>query len=163
MNTSFEGNTTTGKDEWLTPPHIIEALGPFDLDPCSPINPPWRTAITMLNRNDDGLSVPWAGYTWCNPPYGREGDGFIKKMVEHNNGILLIFGRTDTKIWHNLIFPNASGFLFIKGRLKFYNVDGTPAKNGAGAASVLVSFGEQGREDLRKQHGKLGFYMERDK
>ena len=23
-------------DEWLTPPHVLRALGPFDLDPCAP-------------------------------------------------------------------------------------------------------------------------------
>jgi hypothetical protein len=44
MNTSFEGKTETGKDEWLTPPEIIKSLGEFDLDPCSPINRPWDTA-----------------------------------------------------------------------------------------------------------------------
>ena len=32
------------KDEWLTPPEIIQALGHFDLDPCSPIDRPWPTA-----------------------------------------------------------------------------------------------------------------------
>lgn len=34
-----------GKDEWLTPPQIIKALGGFDLDPCSPINRPWDMVI----------------------------------------------------------------------------------------------------------------------
>lgn len=32
------------KDEWLTPPEIIKALGgpeSFDLDPCAPIKRPW--------------------------------------------------------------------------------------------------------------------------
>lgn len=29
------------KDEWLTPPHILRALGPFDLDTCAPVNRPW--------------------------------------------------------------------------------------------------------------------------
>ena len=37
---AFEGL----KDEWLTPPEIINSLGTFDLDPCSPINRPWKTA-----------------------------------------------------------------------------------------------------------------------
>lgn len=31
-------------DEWLTPPKIIDKLGEFDLDPCSPIFRPWDTA-----------------------------------------------------------------------------------------------------------------------
>lgn len=33
-----------GHDEWLTPPEILLALGPFDLDPCAPIVRPWETA-----------------------------------------------------------------------------------------------------------------------
>ena len=38
-------NTNTDNhDEWLTPPEIIRALGPFDLDPCAPVNRPWDTA-----------------------------------------------------------------------------------------------------------------------
>ncbi len=37
MNTNFESDRQTGKDEWLTPPNILEALGVFDLDPCSQI------------------------------------------------------------------------------------------------------------------------------
>ena len=53
MDVSFEGNTSTGKDEWLTPPYVIEALGSFDLDPCSPIKRPWPTAkehYTILDK-----------------------------------------------------------------------------------------------------------------
>ena len=26
-----------GTVEWLTPPKILDALGPFDLDPCAPV------------------------------------------------------------------------------------------------------------------------------
>ena len=29
-----------GKDEWLTPKEITDSLGPFDLDPCSPVKRP---------------------------------------------------------------------------------------------------------------------------
>jgi hypothetical protein len=32
MNVTFEGNTSTGKDEWLTPPELVKELGEFDLD-----------------------------------------------------------------------------------------------------------------------------------
>lgn len=62
----------TSTDEWLTPPAIIDALGPFDLDPASPIERPWPTAARHYTIEDDGLAQPWAGMVWCNPPYGRE-------------------------------------------------------------------------------------------
>ena len=57
-------------DEWLTPPEILRPLGAFDLDPCAPIMRPWDTAAKHLNVNDDGLSQPWHGRVWCNPPFG---------------------------------------------------------------------------------------------
>ena len=37
-------NRTDCKEDWLTPPEILAALGEFDLDPCSPIPRPWDTA-----------------------------------------------------------------------------------------------------------------------
>ncbi len=49
-------------DEWLTPPKIVEALGPFDLDPCSPVNRPWPTAGRHLTIEDDGLAQDWGDY-----------------------------------------------------------------------------------------------------
>lgn len=85
------------KDEWLTPPNIIRSLGVFDLDPCSPINRPWDTAINHLTILDDGLSKEWEGRVWLNPPYGNETRKWLKKLAEHGNGIALIFARTETK------------------------------------------------------------------
>ena len=63
------------KDEWLTPPHILSALGKFDLDPCASVARPWGTAAVHYTREDNGLTKPWLGRVWCNPPYGREQGG----------------------------------------------------------------------------------------
>lgn len=35
-------NPVVSSDEWYTPKWVIDELGPFDLDPCSPITPPIR-------------------------------------------------------------------------------------------------------------------------
>ncbi len=40
------------KDEWLTPPSILELLGDFDLDPCAPINRPWSMAKNHFTIKD---------------------------------------------------------------------------------------------------------------
>lgn len=63
MNTTFERKHkgSAGKDEWLTPPYITEQLGPFDLDPCSPIDRPWPTAKKHYTILDDGLNKTWGG------------------------------------------------------------------------------------------------------
>jgi hypothetical protein len=75
-----------GKDEWLTPPEIVRALGPFDLDPCAPIVRPWDTAAQHYTIQDNGLNQPWAGRVWLNPPYGREAIHWMARLAEHGNG-----------------------------------------------------------------------------
>src|SRR5690606_9975155 len=47
-----------GKDEWLTPPEVLRALGRFDLDPCAPINRPWDMARRHYTILDNGLTKP---------------------------------------------------------------------------------------------------------
>ncbi len=60
MDTSFQCSKT-GKDEWLTPKSIIDALGEFDLDPCSPVIRPWDTARKHFTVEDNGLLQEWGG------------------------------------------------------------------------------------------------------
>lgn len=104
MDTTFQGNTETGKDEWLTPPEIVRSLGDFDLDPCSPINRPWDTAKKHLTVIDDGLNQEWNGSVWCNPPYGKEAVKWLEKCAEHNNCIALVFARTETKMFFSEVW-----------------------------------------------------------
>lgn len=48
----------SGTVEWLTPPEIIAALGPFDLDPCAPIEQPYppKSACSFCPYRSD---VEW--------------------------------------------------------------------------------------------------------
>ncbi len=147
MNTLFERNITNYKDEWLTDPAIIKALGQFDLDPCSPINRPWPTANNHFTVADNGLTKQWEGRVWMNPPYS-DIDTWMKKMVYHGNGIALTFARTDTNMFYKYAWEKADSILFILQRLKFYNVDGSPAKFTAGAPSCLISYGKHNLEAL---------------
>jgi hypothetical protein len=133
-------NRSDGKDEWLTPRLITDALGPFDLDPCSPIKRPWPTAKTHYTIEDNGLLKEWHGFVFCNPPYNNVGT-WLGRMAEHNNGIALTFARTDTATFHRHVFPKASALYFLKGRLSFHHVDGTKGGT-AGAASVLIAYGD---------------------
>lgn len=143
MNVTFEGKSSTGKNEWLTPPYLLDRLGEFDLDPCSPVNRPWNTARHHYTVGDDGLRQPWFGRVFCNPPYDTPLIvRFIRKCVEHRNAIALTFARTDTRLFHELIFPYADTILFIRGRLRFYHVTGEQGGT-AGAPSCLISFDKE--------------------
>ena len=151
-------NTVTdGHDEWLTPKYITDTLGPFDLDPCSPgTRRPWDTAMYHLDEADNGLAAPWFGTVWCNPPYGRETFKWLAKLADHNNGIALVFARTETVGFFEQVWERADAVFFFKGRLKFWYVDGTEADT-ANAPSCLIAYGKSNVEKLRNSGfaGKL--------
>lgn len=130
-------------DEWLTPPGLIESLGKFDLDPCAPIVRPWNMAANHFSLEDDGLSLPWTGRVWLNPPYGRQTARWLRKLALHNDGIALTFARTETEAFQHWVWPAAAAVYFLTGRLHFYSLDGRRAKGNAGGPSVLIAYGER--------------------
>ena len=138
FNTAPAADNQT-KDEWLTPPEIIRALGEFDLDPCAPKNRPWPTAKAHMTIDDNGLAQPWHGRVWMNPPYGKETFKWMERLAEHKSGIALIFARTETKGFHRFIWERAHALFFFEGRINFYHVTGVKG-DAANAPSVLVSF-----------------------
>ncbi len=127
-------------DEWLTPPWILKGLGKFDLDPCSPVNRPWDTAGKHFTIKDNGLAMGWDGLVFLNPPYA-EVERWMERLSFHGNGIALIFARTDTIWFHQMVFQRATSILFLKGRLFFHFPDGTQAKHNSGGPSALVAYG----------------------
>lgn len=143
MTLSSHQSARSGTDEWLTPPEIIKACGEFDLDPCAPIVRPWDTARQHFNVHDDGLAQPWTGRVWCNPPFGREAVKWLRRMVEHGNGIALIPARTETAMFYETVWGGADAVLFIKGRPHFHYVDGRRATANSGAPICLVAYGIQ--------------------
>jgi hypothetical protein len=137
-------------NEWLTPPEWIKALGPFDLDPCSPINRPWPTASYHYTIQNNGLMLPWAGFVFCNPPYGRETWKWLQRLSDHNEGIALTFARTETKMFREWVFPFAQAILFVAGRPHFYLPNGTRAKGNSGGPVVLIGYGNLAEERIQR-------------
>lgn len=143
MSLSGHQSARMKNDEWLTPPEIMAPLGAFDLDPCAPINRPWATASIHYTINDNGLVQPWHGRVWCNPPFGREAVKWLRRMVEHRNGIALIPARTETAMFYETVWGAADAVLFIQGRPHFHYADGRRAPFNSGAPICLVAYGIQ--------------------
>ena len=126
---SHAGNSS-GQHDWQTPPELLERLYTvfrFDLDPCSPTADKRRAPVKAkvhYTAADDGLSLPWFGTVFINPPYGRELRHWVAKgrnEVAQGNAqlvIALIPARTDTTWWHESIAGQAE-VLFLRGRLSF--------------------------------------------
>lgn len=134
---------------WLTPPTIIQTLGPYDLDPCAaPAPRPWPTAEHHIVEADDGLSQPWFGRVWMNPPYGDAARRWLLRLADHGTGTALIFARTDTSMFFNGVWDRATALLFLRGRLFFHHPSGVRAEHNSGAPSVLIAYGDYDAERL---------------
>ncbi len=148
---------TIGKNqEWLTPPEILQQLGEFHLDPASPISSPFTTAKLEYSELENGLIQEWNGRVWLNPPFSRrERPKWMKRMSEHNNGIMLVPAACETDAFYKYVWNKASGILFLKGRPHFHYIDGSRSKANSGCTICLVSYGEQNLKAL--QNSGLGF------
>jgi hypothetical protein len=60
-------------DECYTPRWVFDAMAlQFDLDVAAPVGGPWHVPTKRYYTvEDDGLTQPWDGLVWCNPPYSR--------------------------------------------------------------------------------------------
>ena len=96
------------KDDYYTPKHIFDALGlRFDLDVCAPPGGvPWIPADRHYTREDDGLSQPWTGRVWMNPPYSQA-TPWVRRFIEHRHGIALV-GHAKSN-WHPELWAAADG------------------------------------------------------
>jgi hypothetical protein len=150
MYSGIEWYKTARNMEWFTPKYIIDALGSFDLDPCTIQDRPWDTAASYYTKEDDGLSKLWEGRVWLNPPYGKETGRWLERLALHGNGIALIFCRTETKMWFDHVWNDANGILFLQGRLFFCRPDGSAPLFNSGAPSCLIAYGRENLVALQR-------------
>jgi site-specific DNA-methyltransferase (adenine-specific) len=144
---------TTGTDTWATPPHLFAELDAefgFGLDaaaqPATAKCPDYYALEHADPTRRDALKRDWhadaAGQAvWCNPPYARPHQAaFIRKAAETaaagTTVVLLIPARTDTAVWHEVIFPKAE-VRFLRGRVRFW-LDGKPGGPATFPSAVVV-------------------------
>ncbi len=107
-------------DDWATPKDFYDKLDEefhFDFDPCP-----------LHCDGFDGLQVEWGNSNFINPPYSLKlKNAFVNKAVEESQKgkicVLLLPVSTSTKLFHDVIKPNAKEIRFIRGRLKFAGVN----------------------------------------
>ena len=126
-------------DLWETPQNLFDELNSefhFDIDVCALSEN--AKCGRYYTPEQDGLSQPWIGNCWCNPPYGREVGQWVRRAflasVSGSTVVMLLPARTDTKWFHEYIY-NKVEVRFLKGRLKFGN-----SKNSAPFPSMIVIF-----------------------
>jgi site-specific DNA-methyltransferase (adenine-specific) len=111
-------------DNWAKPSDFYEKLNRefcFDFDPC-PLND------GPIDPSADGLKIEWGQRNFVNPPYSRGlKDAFVVKALEQSKAgklcVLLLPVSTSTKLFHDIIQPNADEIRFVRGRIKFIGVN----------------------------------------
>lgn len=140
--------TTIGKSQvWITPKWILDALGPFDLDPCAANPRPWDCA--KASYTFDGLKRHWSGRVFLNPPFHRyEVATWVQRLADHGTGTALLHARTEAG-WFEPIWCRANAILFLADRIYFHRPDGSRADANSGAPAILAAFGAADEHALR--------------
>jgi hypothetical protein len=132
--------------EWYTPRSLFDALGAeFDLDPAAGRTNDERRARsavpagTFYSADLDGLAELWFGHVWLNPPYGPAGVAFIRRMITHGDGLMLLPSRTETAAYQRAL-DAADTVCLLRDRLWFVRNDGVTGRSSFG--STLFAFGE---------------------
>jgi site-specific DNA-methyltransferase (adenine-specific) len=109
-------------DNWATPTYFYDKLNEefnFDFDPC-----PYNTG----ELDFDGTKIEWGKSNYINPPYSqKKKEEFVLKAIEEAKKgklcVLLLPVSTSTKLFHDLIKPNAKEIRFVERRIKFIGIN----------------------------------------
>jgi DNA N-6-adenine-methyltransferase (Dam)/Protein of unknown function (DUF3102) len=147
-------------NEHYTPSEYVEAarrvLGEIDLDPasCAKANEVVR-ACKFYTKTDDGLTRPWRGRVWLNPPYCGQTGHFVEKLVdEYRAGnvtaaIVMLHVRPAGCPWFAPLWDH--GLLcFASCRIRMWNTTANPINE-----SVFVYFGSR-RSAFKREFERFG-------
>ena len=157
-----------GDNEWYTPAEYIKAatavMGGIDLDPASSDAANEVVgAAEHYTEDDDGLTQPWSGRVWMNPPYAQPHvDRFCTRVArEFRDGqvteaCVLVNNGTETN-WFQEVAAQASAMCFPRGRVKFWH----PSKEATPLQGQAVIYLGPNAAGFRAEFLRFGFVVTR--
>ena len=132
-------------------------LGDFDLDPasCEEAN---KTVKAKKYYSENGLSKPWRGRIWLNPPYGGLAAQFIDKLANEistgsvSAAIALVNAHCTDTSWFQSLWEGC--LCFTNHRINFY---GDETRSGSTHGSTFAYFGSDGAAFIKyfRQFGPI--------
>jgi phage N-6-adenine-methyltransferase len=144
----------SGENRWNTPRRYIDmaavVMGGIDCDPASSDKANETVgAATYYTIEDDGLTKPWHGRVWMNPPYAQP---TIKHFAETaaskymsgeiSEAIVLVNNATDTE-WFQGLARASSALCFLNGRICFINHEGATGQSNPVQGQAVLYLGKR--------------------
>ncbi len=163
-------NYSSASVEWYTPAVYLQSVrdffGEIDLDPASStIANETVQAKEIYTANDNGLTLPWNGRVFVNPPYGVEsgqsvaGQFCCKAIEEHAAGnaseVIILVNSVHSQKWQAPLYDYA--VCFVDHRIKFVKGDGGENENPT-FQNIFVYLGPR-KEEFATVFSKLGYVM----
>ena len=138
-------------DEHYTPKWLFDHMGiVFDLDVAAPIGGSNVPAHKYYTQEDDGLTQPWFGNVWMNPPFSKPSP-WVDKFIDNNQGIaLLVVSRSN---WFKQIWRKADAIIPTPPEFKFERPDGS--NKAISFQTFLFGFGEKAIIGLGRLEGRV--------
>jgi phage N-6-adenine-methyltransferase len=109
---------TSASEVYETPQDLFDQLNGrfgFTLDVCA--TPENAKCSRFYTAADDGLSQPWIGACWCNPPYGKPIGRWLARANEAARAGATVVCLVPVRTWRDHIAMHEVEFL--PGRLRF--------------------------------------------
>lgn len=128
-----EPDVATTTDDYYTPRWIFDAAGLV----AAPVSPDRRTcpAKRYLSPVEDGLSAPWEGLVWMNPPFSGTA-AWVERFARHGSGLALLPALQ--RAWMATLMPCADAMTLLSPL--FLRPDGR--RGDIMPALILVACGE---------------------
>jgi hypothetical protein len=125
--TSDNDTVATSPELWRP---LDRHLGGFDLDPAAGCEPT-PIAETRYTPADDGLSSPWFGTVWLNPPFSEKAAWYERLATQYRAGNVtraaVVAGADPSTDWFHDHFTTADVILFLNGRDWFIGHGDSPS------------------------------------
>ncbi|ARU50138.1 hypothetical protein CBR64_00145 [Cellulosimicrobium cellulans] len=139
-------------DERYTPRWLFDVLGEmFDLDPASPVNGgDCVPALVKYTVVDDGLTQPWHGFVWCNPPFSNA-TPWADRFMDHGYGLWL--GPVANAAWFNEL-ANVADRIWLMRDFAFTHP--THAGKRSSMPLALVALGDRAAAAIDRAGSRTG-------
>lgn len=139
------------KDNWGTPPYILECVtdlwGEHWFDPCPP------------NPDFDGLAIDWKRRAYINPPFSMYEQWAIHGLKQPTEQIWLCNTSNDVK-WYKMLLADCDALVLVNHRIRFMDpVTGVQSKNSGFGKSQSIFYRGKFWGNFKSKFQHLGKFL----